>query len=140
MTSPPGRRCSKPTTRPASSLPGAAPLLIIQGGNDEQIPVVSTPAPGHTHSCSIGQATQRWIYPGQSHAGVIPIYMPDMIQWISTRFSGNPGAISSQTPTGELGIQVSSCASLDVGRAPFDPLACLCSPVVESCLLAPTTC
>jgi alpha-beta hydrolase superfamily lysophospholipase len=88
--------------------PSDAPLLILQGGNDEQIPVVSTQLLA-THSCSIGQATQRWIYPGQSHAGVIPIYMPDMIQWISTRFSANPGAISSQTPTGEPGVQVSSC-------------------------------
>lgn len=90
--------------------PSAAPLLILQGGNDEQIPVVSTQLLA-THSCSIGQATQRWIYPGQSHAGVIPVYMPDMIQWISTRFSANPGAISSQTPMGEAGIQVSSCAA-----------------------------
>jgi hypothetical protein len=85
-------------------------LLILQGGSDEQIPVVSTQLLA-THSCSIGQATQRWIYPGQSHAGVIPVYMPDMVKWIAARFSTNPGSSSSQTPTGEPGVQVTSCAA-----------------------------
>jgi alpha-beta hydrolase superfamily lysophospholipase len=90
--------------------PSSAPLLILQGGNDEQIPVISTQLLA-THSCSIGQATQRWIYPGQSHAGVIPVYMPDMIGWINDRFSSNPGAFSSYVPSGEPGVQTSSCAA-----------------------------
>ena len=90
--------------------PSSAPLLILQGGNDEQIPVVSTQLLA-THSCSIGQTTQRWIYPGQSHAGVIPVYMPDMVRWISDRFSSSPDAITSLVPSGEPGIETSSCTS-----------------------------
>ena len=49
------------------------PLLIIQGGSDEQIPVVST-ALLATHLCGLGQDLERWIYPGQSHAGVIATF------------------------------------------------------------------
>ena len=48
------------------SKPSAAPLLIIQGGNDEQIPVVSTEVLAK-HLCDIDQVLERWIYPGHSH-------------------------------------------------------------------------
>ena len=64
-----------------------APLLMIQGGNDEQIPVVSTQILA-THLCNIGQNLERWIYPGQSHAGVIGPSADDMIHWIGDRFAG----------------------------------------------------
>src|SRR5205814_6941004 len=37
----------------------AAPLLMIQGGNDEQIPVASTQILA-THLCNIGQNLERW--------------------------------------------------------------------------------
>src|SRR6266404_4085519 len=50
----------------------AAPLLMIQGGNDEQIPVVSTQVLAqHLWGLRTPQVLQRWIYPGQSHSGVI---------------------------------------------------------------------
>ena len=62
--------------------PSKAPLLIIQGGSDEQIPVVTTQLL-EQHECSIGQDVERWIYPGQSHAGVIPVSMTDMVTWMS---------------------------------------------------------
>ncbi len=90
--------------------PSTAPLLMLQGGNDEQIPVVSTQLLA-AHSCSIGQATQRWIYPGQTHAGVIPVYMPDMVRWITDRFSSSPGTITSLAPSGEAAIETSSCTA-----------------------------
>ena len=61
--------------------PSTAPLLIIQGGADEQIPVVTTQLL-EQHECSIGQDVERWIYPGQSHAGVIPVSMTDMVTWM----------------------------------------------------------
>lgn len=83
------------------------PLLIIQGGKDEQIPVAST-AILAKHLCGLGQDLQRWIYPGQSHAGVIVPSGPDMIHWMSDRFAGkaNPDPYS---PTGLPGIQTTSC-------------------------------
>ena len=88
--------------------PSSAPLLIIQGGADEQIPVVTTQLL-KDHECSIGQDVERWVYPGQSHAGVIPVSMNDMVHWIADRFSGVADPDPYQ-PTGQTGIEVSSCA------------------------------
>ncbi|MGH9080821.1 MAG: lipase family protein [Acidimicrobiales bacterium] len=81
--------------------PSTAPLLIIQGGADEQIPVATTQLL-EQHECSIGQDVERWIYPGQSHAGVIPVSMADMVTWIGDRFSGNPNP-DPYVPTGTSG-------------------------------------
>lgn len=87
--------------------PSPAPLLIPQGGTDEQIPVVSTQILT-THLCSIGQDVERWIYPGQSHAGVIQYYMPDMVHWLTDRFAGTPSPDPYQ-PTGLPGVQTTTC-------------------------------
>ena len=93
---------SRRTTRSTSRTPSAAPLLIIQGGNDEQIPVVSTQVLAQ-HLCGIHQVLQRWIYPGQSHSGVIAPSAGDMIHWISDRFAGganpDPYKPTGQEPT-----------------------------------------
>ena len=48
------------------------PLLIIHGGNDEQIPIVST-AILTDHLCGLGQDLARWVYPGTTHSGVIAL-------------------------------------------------------------------
>jgi Secretory lipase len=80
----------------------SVPLLIIQGGADEQIPVAST-AILYTHLCGLGQVAQRWIYPGQSHAGVIAPSFNDMLQWISDRFAGGVDP-DPYVPTGTPGI------------------------------------
>jgi Secretory lipase len=80
----------------------SVPLLIIQGGADEQIPVVSTLLL-YNHLCSLGQVAQRWIYPGQSHAGVIAPSFDDMVQWISDRFA-NGANPDPYVPVGQPGI------------------------------------
>jgi len=80
----------------------SVPLLIIQGGSDEQIPVVSTLLL-YNHLCALGQVAQRWIYPGQSHAGVIAPSFNDMVQWISDRFAGGANP-DPYVPTGAPGI------------------------------------
>ena len=87
----------------------STPLLMIQGGSDEQIPVVTTQIL-MTHDCSLGQDVERWVYPGQSHAGVIPVSGNDMITWINDRFTGvaNP---DPYRPSGEAGIMVSTCST-----------------------------
>ena len=86
--------------------PSPVPLLIAQGGADEQIPVVSTQLLAQ-HLCGLGQALQRWIYPGRSHSGVVQYYLPDMVRWLSARFAGSStGGIS---PTGQPDVQSSSC-------------------------------
>jgi hypothetical protein len=81
--------------------PSSAPLLIIQGGADEQIPVVTTQLL-EQHECSIGQDVERWIYPGQSHSGVISVSIDDMITWIGDRFSGGANP-DPYVPTGGTG-------------------------------------
>lgn len=84
-----------------------APLLIPQGGTDTQIPVASTKLL-FTHLCKIGQDTERWIYPGQSHAGVIKYYMGDMIHWLTDRFHNDPNPDTYQ-PVGLKGVTTTRC-------------------------------
>jgi alpha-beta hydrolase superfamily lysophospholipase len=83
------------------------PLLIIQGGSDEQIPVVSTQLLAQ-HLCGLGQDLERWIYPGQSHAGVIGPSATDMTHWIDDRFTNgtNPDPYK---PKGLPNIQTTTC-------------------------------
>ena len=87
----------------------SVPLLIAQGGADEQIPVISTQLLA-THLCGLGQDLERWIYPGQSHAGVIQVYFGDMIHWITDRFAGDPNPDPYQ-PVGLPGVQTTTCPS-----------------------------
>lgn len=89
--------------------PAKAPLLIIQGGADEQIPVASTQLL-FGHLCKIHQDEERWIYPGQSHAGVIPVSMHDMLTWIAHRFAGAPNP-DPMRPTGQPDVAVQRCPS-----------------------------
>jgi pimeloyl-ACP methyl ester carboxylesterase len=89
--------------------PSPTPLLMIQGGSDEQIPVVSTQILAK-HMCDIGQNLERWIYPGQSHAGVIGPSSGDMIRWITDRFAGGPNP-DPYKPVGLVGIETTTCPS-----------------------------
>ena len=83
------------------------PLLIIHGGADEQIPTASS-ALLQDHLCGIGQGLERWVYPGQSHAGVVGPSAPDMVQWITQRFDGS-GAPGSIAPTGQPDVEITGC-------------------------------
>jgi dipeptidyl aminopeptidase/acylaminoacyl peptidase len=87
--------------------PIPVPLLVIQGGADEQIPVSST-ALLFDQLCAIGQVAQRWIYPDQSHAGVVAASMDDMLTWIGHRFADDP-APDPMRPDGPPVPQTSSC-------------------------------
>jgi alpha-beta hydrolase superfamily lysophospholipase len=83
------------------------PLLIPQGGNDEQIPPVTTQLLTQ-HLCGIGQDVARWLYPGFSHAGVVPAYLGDMERWLADRFNGMP-APDPMTPSGAAGVALTTC-------------------------------
>jgi len=72
---------------------GSSPVLIIHGGADEQIPVISSQLL-LDRMCGIGQAVERRVYDGQSHAGVIGPSMPDMLVWIDARLAGDPPGTS----------------------------------------------
>lgn len=82
------------------------PLLIAQGSADEQIPVVTTQLVAK-HLCALGQSVQRWIYPGDSHTGVIEYYVPDMVKWLSARFANQ--SVAGITPHGQAGATASAC-------------------------------
>ena len=84
--------------------PIPVPLLIIHGGNDEQIPVVSSAAL-FDQLCKIGQVEQRWVFAGQSHAGVIAPSFSSMVSWIGDRFAGK----SMPDPIAPAGAVVQSC-------------------------------
>ena len=89
----------------------AAPLLIYQGGIDEQIPVAST---GLLNQGLCGLPTtvrgsvQRWIYAGQSHSGVISKSYVDMLNWLTYQFANNPMAASHYVPVGRDGVAPST--------------------------------
>lgn len=87
--------------------PADAPLLIIHGGNDEQIPTASSMLLAG-QLCKTGQDLERWVYPGQSHAGVIGPSLNDMLTWITDRFNGvaTPDAYA---PNGQDGIDDTIC-------------------------------
>lgn len=89
--------------------PSAVPLLIYQGGADEQIPPVSTQLLTQ-HLCSIGQDVERWIYPGRTHTSVIPPATPDFTHWMADRFAGDPSPDPYQ-PVGQPGVQTTTCPS-----------------------------
>jgi hypothetical protein len=95
---------------------GRVPVLIIQGGADEQIPVPSTQSLAQQY-CQLGATVERWVYPGQSHAGVIPVSMPDMVHWMADRFAAGVPSTSTSAPlppdpyqpVGEPGVTSSAC-------------------------------
>lgn len=84
-----------------------SPLLIIHGGKDQEIPTVSSQLLAQ-HLCGVGQGLERWVYPGQSHSGVIAPSAGDMIQWMRDRFTDGPNPDPYQ-PTGQADITVTRC-------------------------------
>ncbi len=87
--------------------PSPEPLLIIHGGNDQQIPTVSSQMLAG-ELCATGQNVERWMYPGRSHAGVIAPSMNDMVAWITARFQGLD-APDAAAPTGQDDIDDTIC-------------------------------
>jgi len=72
--------------------PVTVPLFILQGGDDEQIPVETT-ATLFEQLCAFEEQgpTIRKIYPGQTHGGVLTTFaaVPDLIAWTTARFAGD---------------------------------------------------
>lgn len=73
------------------------PILIIHGGNDEQIPVVSSELL-LDRMCGFDQVVTRRVYEGQSHAGVIGPSLSDMLTWMGDRFAGKPAPDDCASP------------------------------------------
>lgn len=89
--------------------PASPPLLVIHGGSDEQIPTVASEIM-FGQLCKVGQGIERWVYPGQSHAGVINVSINDMLSWIADRFAGRTPR--STSPVGQADVQTTACAAV----------------------------
>ncbi len=87
----------------------SAPLLIVHGGADEQIPTASSEMLAG-QLCSVGQGLERWVYPGQSHAGVLWPSEADTLEWLDNRFAG-VAAPDPMYPTGQADVQASVCVA-----------------------------
>ncbi len=68
-----------------------APILIIHGDKDEQIPV-ETSAVLKKKLCALGNSVERKIYPGQDHGGAALASLFDVTAWLSLRAAGLPAA------------------------------------------------
>jgi acetyl esterase/lipase len=66
-----------------------APILIIHGDKDEQIPV-ETSAALKKKLCALGNSVERKIYPGQDHGGAALASLFDVTAWLSLRVAGLP--------------------------------------------------
>ncbi len=72
------------------TLPIQAPVLIIHGDEDEQIPFASSQGL-LLQQCAMlpdGVTIQRFTYAGHNHGSVIPASRQNMFNWIEERFSG----------------------------------------------------
>jgi pimeloyl-ACP methyl ester carboxylesterase len=87
--------------------PANEPLLIIQGGSDELLPALLSQVL-FDQLCKLGQVVQRWVYPGQSHAGVVAPSFGDMLTWIGNRFAGGP-VPDPTAPTGQPDVRAQRC-------------------------------
>ena len=68
-----------------------APILIIHGDKDEQIPV-ETSAALKKKLCALGNSVERKIYPGQDHGGAALASLFEVTAWLSLRVAGLPAA------------------------------------------------
>ena len=73
--------------------PGATspniPIMIVQGAQDEQIPI-SVSAALATKYCSHHAIVLRRVYPGASHDGVLDAAHDDAVGWINARLEDRP--------------------------------------------------
>jgi alpha-beta hydrolase superfamily lysophospholipase len=71
--------------------PGASdpkvPILLAQGGRDEQIPVTVS-ARLKARYCRVGATVSRRVYPGSNHEGVIEAAQHDALAWMGDRIAG----------------------------------------------------
>jgi len=68
---------------------GTSPVLVIHGGQDEIVPVV-TSGLLVDGMCRVGQPVQRLVYDDADHTSVVPSSLGDMLDWIDDRLAGQP--------------------------------------------------
>ena len=70
-----------------------APVFIIHGDKDEQIPV-GTSATLLSKMCRTKTMVQRRVYPGQDHTGAALVSLFDVLAFVQARLNGLPAATS----------------------------------------------
>jgi alpha-beta hydrolase superfamily lysophospholipase len=77
----------------AANSPGAVdpgvPILIVQGDQDEQIPVGFSALLAQRY-CADGATVHRVVYPGVDHEGVLDASHDDVTAWLTARLAGSP--------------------------------------------------
>lgn len=68
-------------------LRNAAPILLLQGSNDQLVPAVSSQIV-RERACALGSTIGYREYSGESHDSVLVAGMTDALQWIAERFAG----------------------------------------------------
>ncbi|HET7235690.1 MAG TPA: alpha/beta fold hydrolase [Actinomycetota bacterium] len=71
------------------SVDPAVPMLILQGTDDEQVPVEISQTLA-TKYCDLGATVTRSTYAGIDHSGVIAAANDDVVAWIAARLAGEP--------------------------------------------------
>ena len=100
-------RCSRPTTRSCSRSRARRRCSSSRAATTSR----SRPCRRKIladHLCGLKQDLERWIYPGQSHSGVIAPSAGDMLHWISDRFAGGANP-DPYRPTGAADIDITTC-------------------------------
>ncbi|HUH08110.1 MAG TPA: lipase family protein [Egibacteraceae bacterium] len=69
--------------------PVTAPVLLLHGSDDEQIPVEQSALVAE-RLCALGVPVQREVYEGHGHGSVLAASLPDLLGWISERFADEP--------------------------------------------------
>jgi pimeloyl-ACP methyl ester carboxylesterase len=75
-----------------------APLLIVQGTGDNQVPAALTDDFVTQIACPIGDAVEYVHYPGASHDGVTYEAVPRIISWMAGRLAGKPAPSTCASP------------------------------------------
>jgi pimeloyl-ACP methyl ester carboxylesterase len=71
--------------------PVPVPLLIIHGGEDEQIPVASSEILlGQLCALEGSASVERNVYEGANHSGAVEASIDEMLAWMAARFAGEP--------------------------------------------------
>lgn len=79
------------TENDTNQLPNQAPVIILHGDQDEQIPIISSEFL-LSQLCDMTDHAplERRVYPGATHASAVLDYFDDLIAWLEARVGGEP--------------------------------------------------
>jgi pimeloyl-ACP methyl ester carboxylesterase len=84
------------TLEPATGR-STGPILLLQGGQDQTVPVATTTAL-NTQLCTFGDVVDYHIYPDADHESVLSAANADMAAWMRDRLQGQPAPSTCPPP------------------------------------------